>query len=159
SRTAEEFAPHGRVVEELAHLDAGTGSAVPGARRTQDPAVTGDFLSVGLIRWSGLQRDLGHAADGGESFAAEAKRGDAKQVLGIAQFAGGMTGEGQRQILCQDAAAVVNHPNAVGTALINFYLDAPAAGIQGVFQEFLDDAGGTLDDFARSDLRDDQRRK
>ncbi len=34
-------------------------------------------------------------------------------------------------------------------------LDAGRAGVDGVFDKFLDDAGGALDDFTRRDLVDD----
>ena len=70
-----------------------------------------------------------------------------------------MTGEGQRQIVGVDAAAVIDDANQFGAALLDLDIDAPAAGIDGVFEQFLDDAGGSFDDLAGGDLADDERRQ
>ena len=73
-----------------------------------------------------LQRHLRDAPDGRQRFAAEAERGNVKQVIGAGQLAGGVTGERQRQILRGDAAAVVHHADQVGAALL--HVDVHAAG-------------------------------
>ena len=43
--------------------------------------------------------------------------------------------------------------------VLDIDVDACTAGIHGVFEELLDDAGGSLDDLAGGDLVDDQRRQ
>ena len=52
-----------------------------------------------------------------------------------------MAGEGERQIVGDDAAAVIDDANEFGAALLDLDVDARAAGIDGVFEQFLDDAG------------------
>ena len=54
-----------------------------------------------------------------------------------------------------DAAAIVDDANQFGAALLDVDVDAAAAGVHGVFEQLLDDAGGPLDDLARGDLGDD----
>ena len=66
-----------------------------------------------------------------------------------------MIGEGQRQVLGQDAAAVIDDADQVGPALLDVDIDARAAGIDAVFEQLLDDAGGPFDDLPRRDLGDD----
>ncbi len=100
---------------------------------------------------------MGDAADGGEGLAAEAEGADAEQVVGVAELAGGVAGEGQRQVVGGDAAAVVGDADQLGAALLQVDVDALRAGINGVFEEFFDDAGGPFDDLAGGDLGDDTR--
>ncbi|MCY1310592.1 hypothetical protein D9M70_607990 [compost metagenome] len=63
-----------------------------------------------------------------------------------------MAGQCQRQVVRGDATPVVAHPQQLDAALLHFDVDAPGAGVQAVFQEFLDDRGGALDHFAGGDL-------
>ena len=65
-----------------------------------------------------------------------------------------MPGQGQRQFLPVDAAAVVAHANQLRTARGDVDLDVVGARIEAVLDEFLDDRGWPLDDLARSDLVD-----
>ena len=79
-----------------------------------------------LLGQARLQRHLGDAADRGQRLAAEAERADAEQVVGVAELAGGVAGEGQRQVVGGDAAAVVDDADQLGAALLD--LDVDAAG-------------------------------
>jgi hypothetical protein len=72
------------------------------------------------------------------------------------QLVGGVAGEGQGQIVGVDAAAVIDDLDEVAATVPDFDIDASAAGIDGVFQQFLDDAGGSFDDFAGDDLVDER---
>src|SRR5207253_1942901 len=74
-------------------------------------------------------------------------------------LAGGVTGECQGQVVGQDTGTVVHDPDEVRAALFDFDVDAAAAGVHGVLKEFLDHAGGPLDDLARGDLGDDRGRQ
>ena len=58
-----------------------------------------------------------------------------------------------------DAAAVVDDADQLAAALLDVDVDARAAGVEAVFQQLLDDAGGPLDDLAGGDLGDDGRRQ
>src|SRR5262249_52983574 len=136
------------------HLDPRAGGAVPGAGRGQLAAAAGDLGAVGPARRAGLQGDLGDAADGGQGLAPKPQGADAEEVLGAGQLAGGVAGEGERQVVRLDAAAVIDHPDEVGAAPLDVDVDAAAAGVDGVFQQLLDDAGRPLDDLAGGDLVD-----
>jgi hypothetical protein len=85
---------------------------------------------------------LGDATDGGQRLAAEAERADLEQVVGIAQFARDVVAERQRQVVGVDAAAVIDDADQIGAALLGLDVNACAAGVDGVLQQFLDDAGG-----------------
>ena len=69
-----------------------------------------------------------------------------------------MAGEDQWQVVRLDAVTVVHDPDQFGPTLFEIDVDARCAGVDGVFQQFLDDAGGPLDDLAGGDLGDDRRR-
>ena len=58
-----------------------------------------------------------------------------------------MTGDGQWQLRLGDSVAIVGNSNQLGSAFLDreFYLGR--TGIDGVFQQFFDNAGGTLNNF------------
>jgi hypothetical protein len=112
-----------------------------------------------LSCWPGLERHLGDAADRGQGLATKAESADAEEILGAVQLAGGVAGEGQGQVFRLDAAAVVHHLDEIRAALGHLDVDAPAAGVDRILQQFLEDAGGALDDLAGSDLVDEQGRQ
>ena len=97
------------------------------------------------------------AADGGQCFAAKAQRVDAQEIIDGVQLAGGMAGEGQRQIVAIYAAAIIRDLNKVTATVGDVHVDARAAGIDGILQEFLDYAGRSLDDLSGGNLIDEGR--
>src|SRR5690606_35506827 len=50
-------------------------------------------------------------------------------------------------------AAVVAHADAVDPAAVDLHLDAPGAGVEGVLDQFFDDAGGAFDHLTGGDPR------
>ena len=82
------------------------------------------------------------AADRGQRLAPEAQRGDAFQIGQRGDLAGGVAGEGQRQLFAGDAAAVVDDLQAAQAAFLDADLDLGGAGVQGVFQQLLDGEAG-----------------
>ena len=73
--------------------------AIKGKRRLLDPHSDAFEVSFQIV--------AGEAADGGQGFAAEAKGVDVAEILDLVQFAGGVAGQGQGQIVGVDAAAVI----------------------------------------------------
>ena len=67
-----------------------------------------------------------------------------KRSSAVLELAGGVTGEGQRQVVGVDAAAVIDDADQLDAALLDLDIDATGAGIDGVFEQFLDDAGGRV---------------
>src|SRR5262249_43378190 len=83
----------------------------------------------------------------------------AAEVLDTRQLAGGVAGQGQRQVVRLDAAAVIDHPDEVEAAVADLGVDACGAGVDGVLQQLLEDAGRSLDDLAGGDLADEHGRQ
>jgi hypothetical protein len=65
-------------------------------------------------------------------------------------------GQRQNQLIFFDAAAVVDDADQLDSAFLQVHLDGTAAGIQAVFQEFLEYRSRSFDDFTGSNLADQQ---
>jgi hypothetical protein len=61
----------------------------------------------------------------------------------------------QRQVFGGNAAAIVADTDEADAALFQVDVDASRAGVQGVFDQFLDDGSRSFDDFASGDLIDE----
>src|SRR5207245_3492963 len=83
----------------------------------------------------------------------------AEKILRRRELAGRVAGEGERQVVRQDAAAVVHDADQLDAALFDVDVDPAAAGIHRIFQQLLDDAGRPFDNLPRGDLSDDRRRQ
>ena len=90
--------------------------------------------------------------DAGERFAAETHRGNGGEVFGPVNLAGGMAFETEQGIVLAHADAVVSHADEAASAGLDLDRDPARLRVQGVFDQFLDHAGGPLDHFAGSDL-------
>ncbi len=156
---AQKLAANRRVEKQMAYLDARARRSVPGPNLREITAVTGQFGTVRRSGNSRLEDDLGDTANRGQRLATEAERTDGEQIVGTGELAGGVTGEGKRQVVGRDAAAIIDDANRLDAALLDFHVDPRSAGIDGIFEQLLDDAGGAFDDLARRDFVDDQRRK
>jgi len=82
-----------------------------------------------------------------------------EEVVGLLDFAGGVAGHGQFQLIGFDAATIVGHPHQVHSAGRHGDVDPRGAGVDGVFHQFFDDAGRPFDHLARGDLVDQALRK
>ena len=151
---AQELAARGQVEEELAHFDAGARGGPGGADFKDFAAVDDDLRGLGrsgiaFARGQGKPADAGDAREG---FASEAHGGDGGEVLGALDFAGGVPLEAEQGVVAAHAQAIVRHADEAASAGLDFDGEAARAGVEGIFDEFLDDAGRTLDHFARGDL-------
>ncbi|MNC79733.1 hypothetical protein D3C75_1322960 [compost metagenome] len=63
-----------------------------------------------------------------------------------------MSGQGQRQIVGRNTAAIVPHLQQFDAALLDFDIDAPGTGVQAVFQQFLGHRRRPLDNLASGNL-------
>ena len=63
-----------------------------------------------------------------------------------------MAGQGEAKLVGLDAAAIVDHCDAAHAAFLDAHINARGAGIDRVFQQFLDHRRGSLDHFACGDL-------
>jgi hypothetical protein len=67
--------------------------------------------------------------------------------------------DGERQLVCRHAAAVIGNRDQPAPAVLQCDIDARGACIDRVFNQFLDCRGGTLDDLARGDAVNEDRRQ
>ena len=83
----------------------------------------------GLIGLGGArgQGQAGNRTDRGQGLTTKAQAKHLLQVFQLANFAGGMSRQSQRQVIGGDPAAVVTHPQQLGAALLDVHLDAPGA--------------------------------
>ena len=101
------------------------------------------------------QRQPRHRGDAGQPFAAKAHAGHPFQIAQAADFAGSVARERQRQIVGVDARAVVLHADQFDAAAGQLDADVVGAGVQAVFDDFLQCVGGALHHFAGGDLVDE----
>ena len=148
----EEFAAGGGVEEEVADGDGGAGRQA-GIFDAEDIAA-GD-LEAGadfVVGGAGVERKAGDGGDGGQGFSAEAERGDGEEVVGGAELGGSVALEGEERVVAAHTVAVVYDADELAAAGFDFDADARGVCVEGVFEEFLDYGGGTLNHLARGDL-------
>ena len=67
-----------------------------------------------------------------------------------------MAGQCELEIVACDAAAVISHRDQFDAAGGKFDADRLCAGVEAVFQQFLQRGSGAFNDFARGDLVDQE---
>ncbi len=96
-------------------------------------------------------RDGSHRS---QRFTTKTERADAFEIVKRTDLRGRVPDQCQRQLVAGDAAAVVNDANQLDAAFLELDLEGRAAGVEGIFQQFLEYRGRPIDDFAGSDLAD-----
>ena len=81
---------------------------------------------------------------------------NAVEVVLPNDFAGGVRGDGESELVSGDSMPVVGDLNQFSSAVFDRELNACRAGIKCVFDEFFDHAGGALDDLTGCDFVDQQ---
>ena len=152
---AQELAARRHVVEQVAHFHRAADRVRlrPGRRER-----TAFDLQATAVRVRVAPRDEREAADRGDRgqrLAAETERADLLEVLERGDLAGGVAGNGERQVLGGHAAAIVAHADQADAALLQVDVHAARAGIERVLDQLLDHGGGPFDDFAGGDLVDE----
>ncbi len=80
------------------------------------------------------------------------------EIAHLGQLAGRVARECQRQILGQEAVAVVDDTDRLGAATGDLDPHLSRAGVERVLDQLLDHRTRALDDLTGSDLIDDRRR-
>jgi hypothetical protein len=158
-RGAQEFAAHRRIEEQLADLERRADWTTAGAHLTHPASDHLQFRAGLSVRRTATDQQLTHFRHGCQGFPAESQRAHLKQIVRDADLAGRMAGHRQRQLVGPDAAAIIADANQFAPPLLHRHVDVGRAGIDRVFQQFLDDTGRPLNHFARRDLVDDARRQ
>ena len=151
----EELPAHRGVVKQLLHREGGALRA-GGVLNAQNVAALVAHQHAHLLApGAGLAGELAHRRNGGQSLAPETQGAHAVQILGGADFASGVAGEGQANVAGLDAAAVVRHPERGQSPFLDVHGDGRSARVHAVFHQFLDGGGGPFHHFPGCDLADD----
>ncbi len=127
-----------------------------GTNRPPLAAVDDNLKAVRRAARAAADGQRGNGSDRGQGLAAKAERRNGEQVA-VRQLGRGVTLDAQREIAPVHADAVVRHPDERQAAARSHHFDRAGTGIDGVLDQFLHHARGTLDDFARGDAVDGLR--
>jgi hypothetical protein len=149
----EELAPRRCVEEQVAHLHRGP-DRMRGRLHARRHVAAFGFHLPGLIGIAGArgQGQARHGTDRRQCFTTEAQAHHLLKVFQIADLAGGVTGQRQRQVIGGNAAAIVTHPQQLDAALLDIDIDAFGTGVEAVFQQLLDHRRRALDHLTGGDL-------
>ena len=150
---AEKFAARRGVEEEIGDGDAWFRGA--GRRRRRGGFCRRRFrcgCRARVFAGRGSKRDAGDGGDRRQRLAAKAERGNGEQIVGGAQLGGGVALEGEQRVVAIHAVAVVGDADELAAAGFDLDADAAGAGVERVFEQLLDDGGGTIHHLAGGDL-------
>ena len=149
----EELAAGRGIEEQVAHFHR-RADRMRGGLHTRGHVAAFCLDLPGLACAGGARREgqARHRADRCQRLTPEAQAQYAFKVFQFTNLAGGVTGQGQRQVIGGNAAAIVTHPEQFHTALLDLHVNAPGTGVQAVFQQFLGHRCRPLDDLARGNL-------
>ena len=147
----QELAPRRRIEVQVPHIDRSAECAGGGSRCVCGAAI--ELPCMRRIDGAGGQRQLRHGCDRGQRLAAKTECRDMLQVGQRCDLRGGVPRQRQRHLLGRDAASVVGDGDALDAALFEADENGRCAGIECVFEEFLDHCRRAFDDFASGDLR------
>ncbi len=108
---------------------------------------------LGRARDERQPRDRGHRR---ERFATETHGTDRFEFVQAGNLIGGVARQGQAEFGLGYAPAIIADRNAAYAASVQANFNGPGSGIDGVFQQFFQDRGGALDNFAGGNLADQQ---
>ena len=156
SRAFQEFASRRGVEKQVAHFHHRAARQGGGFRGIQLAVEGAGLPGMGFLAGPAGQGESGNRSDAGQGFTTKAQTGDPFQVIEAGDLAGGVPRQRQLQIIRRDAVAVVGQTDQLDTALLQIQANLAAAGIETVFQQFLDDGGRALDHLAGGDLGNEQ---
>ncbi|MNF73693.1 hypothetical protein D3C84_557020 [compost metagenome] len=149
----EKLAPRRRVEEQVAHFNRSAHRVGRRLHTGRHVTALGLYLPrlIG-VAGAGGQGQARDGADRCQGLAAKPQAHDLLEVFQVADLAGGVTGQGQRQVIGGNATAIVAHPQQLDAALLHIDVDAFGAGVEAVFQQFLDHRSRALDHLTRGNL-------
>ena len=149
----EKLAPRRGVEEQVAHFHRGADRVRGGLHAGRHvPAFGFDLPGLIGVAGAGRQGQARHGADRRQGLTAEPEAHDLLEVFQVANLAGGVTGQGQRQVIGRNAAAVVAHPQQLDAALLDVDINALGTGVEAVFQQLLDHRSRALDHLTGGNL-------
>ncbi len=100
------------------------------------------------------ERHIGNCGDARERFTAKPEARNTFEILESCNLARGVTCECERQVAFADAEAIIADFEQPGAAARELHADVQRAGVEAVFEQFLECRRGALDNFAGGDLVD-----
>ena len=157
---AEELAADRHVEEEVADFDVRPGRRADVAHLLQFAARDRQLDPRLVLRTPRLDQHPRDGGDGGDGLAPEAEGVDPLDVLDVGNLARRLPFQTEQRVVAVHAAAVVPHADQLAPAGGDGDVNPFRAGVDRVFDQFLDDGGGTLDDLPRRDfVRDVERQQ
>ncbi|MNZ91226.1 hypothetical protein D3C78_1102010 [compost metagenome] len=134
----EKLATGRGIEEQVTHFHRGA-DRVCGRLHTRSHVATFGLDLPGFACTGGARRQgqARHRADGGQGLATKAQAQHTFEVFQFADLAGGVSGQGQWQVVGGNTAAVVTYPQQLDAALLHFDIDASGTGVQTVLQQLL----------------------
>ena len=137
-----EFQARRRRIEQVAHFDAGAGIQRGGSGLRFHTGIDAERPGMRLAGMARDDRQLRNRTDRWQGLAAEAQRRDRHQIVIVGQLRGGVPLDRKRQVVAGHADAVVGDADQPPAAAVGDDLDLLRAGIEGILDQFLHDAGG-----------------
>src|SRR5258706_102296 len=150
----EKLAARRRVEVQVLDFDRGAGFVRGGFRIGKRAAFDRECPRVFFVARPAGQSQMGDCGDARQRFAAKTEARDAFEIVERGDFAGGMARDGQAQLRLADAAAVVADFEELGAAGRELHANVVRAGVEAVFEQFLQRGRRPLDNFSRGDLVD-----
>ena len=148
----EKLAPRRQVVKQIADFDRRAFRRADFLHGRDGAAVDANLGAGDLAAQPRLHDEMRDGRDAGQRFAAEPERVNRGEIVGPLNLARGVALEREPRILRTHPFAVVLDTHEALAAQLDVDLDAPRAGVDGVFDELFDDRCGTLDNLAGGDL-------
>ena len=152
AQAAHEAAAGRGVVEHVPDLDTGADRRSGLALGGQSAGLKAVFGAELVRSLAGQQSQAGDRGDAWQGFAPKAEGLNPGDIGGAGNLAGGKTLTRQADIFGGHARTVIGDLDQPPTALLDLDSNRVGAGIQGVFNEFLDHAGRSLNDLAGGNL-------
>ncbi len=151
---AHELAPGRGIKKQVAHFHGGTARM---GRRLHlhfhiAPLAGGTAAFATVFIGIAGEGQAGHGADTGQGLTAKPQAVHSLQVFQRGYFAGGVAGQGQRQVVSGHADAVVAYADQLAAAGLHVYIHPGSTRIKAVFQHFLNDRRGAFHHFASGNL-------
>ena len=150
----EKLASRGGIKKQFAHFDGGADRMRRRAAGVELAVHGADALAVAAVGAAAGEGEPRHGSDTGQAFTAKAHAGDVFQIIEAGDFAGGMAGKRQSDVVGVDAAAVVGDADELDAAACQLDVDVGCACVDAVFNDFFQRIGGALHHFAGGDLVD-----
>ena len=150
---AQELAAGGDAGEQILDGDAGAGRK-RGRPLPSEPAIVDDARPAVGAAHAAFDRDPGDACDRRQGLAAKAQGGHLIDRV-ARQLGGGVALERERDLVGRHADAVVDHLDPADAALRQGDGDSRRAGVDRVFDQLLQRAGGSFHHFTGCDTIDE----